>query len=74
MKFTENMLDYTVIDENGKHHDEFKKDNIEDLNLLIVYLYDEYCKMETKQEQWFNKYWELKQKLNKIKDTVEDIS
>ena len=73
MKFTENMLNYTVINENGKYHDEFKKDNIEDLNLLIVYLYDEYCKMETKQEQWFNKYWELKQKLNRIKDTVEDI-
>ena len=61
---------YDVIDENS-NMDQYSKDNITDLNLLVEFLLDEYRKAEDKQKQWFEKYWELKKQINVIKDVIE---
>ena len=71
MKITADEKHYCVIDDNS-HMSKYDKKDIEDLNVLCVFLIDEYCKQADKQNQWFEKYWDLKKKINKIIDTVEE--
>ena len=71
MKITANEEHYCVIDDNS-HMNKYDKKDIDDLNVLCVFLIDEYCKQADKQHQWFEKYWDLKKKINKIIDTVEE--
>lgn len=60
---------YDVIDSNSKI-DQYSKDSITDLNLLVEFLIDEFKKANDKQNQWFEKYWEEKKKVNRITDVV----
>ena len=62
---------YNVIDANS-HFNKYSKSSFEDLNLLIEYLLDELAKANDKQGQWFEKYWEVKKQLNKVKDAVKE--
>lgn len=71
MRVTADEEHYCVIDDNC-HMNKYDKKDIEDLNALCVFLIDEYCKQTDKQKQWFEKYWDLKKKLNKIIDMVEE--
>ena len=71
MKITANEDHFCVIDD-GCHMNKYDKKDVEDLNALCVFLIDEYCKQTDKQKQWFEKYWDLKKKINKIIDTVEE--
>ena len=61
-----------VVDD-GFHFQEFKRDNLDDLNSLADLLMEELEKEQDKQKQWFNKYWEMKKKVNKITDFIEGI-
>ena len=65
-----NIEYYSILDENGMHR--YKKDNISDLNALVEFLMEEVEKADDKQEQWFKMYWEMKQKVNRVKDIVSD--
>ena len=71
MKITADEEHYCVIDDNSSMS-LYDKEDIDDLNTLCVFLIDEYCKQTDKQNQWFEKYWDLKKKLNKIIDAVEE--
>lgn len=51
---------------------QYRKDNINELNLLCSFLIDEFNKAEEKQKNWFEKYWQLKKKINTIKDVVDE--
>lgn len=62
---------YDVIDSNSKIT-QYSKDDITDLNLLCLFLIDEYNKANDKQSQWFNKYWEIKKQLNQITDIIDE--
>lgn len=71
MIITADKEHYCVTDDNS-HMSLYDKEDIDDLNTLCVFLIDEYCKQVDKQKQWFEKYWDLKKKLNKIIDAVEE--
>ena len=66
-----NIEYYSILDENGIHR--FKKDNVDDLNELVELLIVEVEKADDKQKQWFKMYWEMKQKVNRVKDVVSDV-
>lgn len=67
----ENDEHYDVIDQNCCIH-QYKKNDINELHLFIDFLIDAYNRAEDKQSQWFDKYWELKKKMNKISDVVDE--
>ena len=71
MRVTADKEHYCVIDDNCSMS-LYDKEDIDDLNTLCVFLIDEYCKQTDKQNQWFEKYWALKKKINKIVDMVEE--
>lgn len=71
MRITADEEHYCVIDDNSNMTLYDKKD-IDDLNTLCVFLISEYCQQTDKQETWFKKYWDLKKKINKIIDVVEE--
>lgn len=62
---------YDVINEEWEIN-QYRKDNINELNLLCSFLIDEFNKVEEKQKNWFEKYWKLKKKINAIKDVVDE--
>lgn len=62
---------YDVINEECEIN-QYRKDNINELNLLCSFLIDEFNKVEEKQKNWFEKYWQLKKKINAIKDVVDE--
>lgn len=71
----------TTIKEHDDHYDvldsfcnwrQYSKDDINELIFLISFLIDELDKAEEKYSSWFEKYWELKKKINQIKDVVEE--
>lgn len=62
---------YTVFDKESKLH-EFRKDSLEDMTEFVEFLIDELDKANDKQSKWFESYWRMKRKINKIADVVND--
>ena len=62
---------YDVIDSNHKI-DQYSKDDITDLNLLVEFLIDEYHKAEEQRKMSFERYWEVKKQLNRITDIIDE--